>query len=164
MQPLSKADLLAAFVNVSKSERSAITPPSDLATLDWSNRELLGWRNAKAPLRGYLVAIVDDEPIGALLRASESKMAARISAVCMLYRTGRTASEISLFTARRAGPAGRNGDTVGTYICADLACSANVRVTKATATLTPDPGLSVEQRIANLITRTGGFLTEVRRP
>ena len=90
-------------------------------------------------------------------------MAARISAVCMLCRTGRTASEISLFTARRAGPAGRNGDTVGTYICADLACSAHVRVTKATATLTPDPGLSVEQRIANLITRTGGFLTEVRR-
>ena len=109
MQPLSKADLLAAFVNVSKSERSAITPPGDLATLDWSAREFLGWRNAKAPLRGYLVAIVDDEPIGALLRASESKMAARISAVCMLCRTGRTASEISLFTARRAGPAGRNG-------------------------------------------------------
>jgi len=27
----------------------------------------------------------------------------------------------------RVGAAGRNGNTVGTYICADLACSSRVR-------------------------------------
>jgi hypothetical protein len=32
-----------------------------------------------------------------------------------------------LFAARRAGSAGRAGNTVGTYICADLACSLYVR-------------------------------------
>src|SRR5438270_13881797 len=34
----------------------------------------------------------------------------------------------SLFTARRVGQAGRNGNTVGTYICADLGDRKSTRL------------------------------------
>ncbi len=33
-----------------------------------------------------------------------------------------------MFSAVRAGDAGRRGDSVGTYICADLACSLLIRI------------------------------------
>jgi treble-clef zinc-finger protein len=163
MQSLTKPQLLASFINVSKSERAAIVPPRELALIDWPNLEFLGWRDPKAPLRGYLVIGRDADAVGVALRAPETRMTGHKSAACMLCRTGRTGADIALFTARRSGSAGRNGDTIGTYICADFACSANVRVARASATLIPDPGLTVEQRIANLIGRVTGFLDEVAR-
>jgi len=36
-------------------------------------------------------------------------------------------TDIALFVAAHAGTAGRQGNTVGTYICADLACSLYIR-------------------------------------
>jgi FBP C-terminal treble-clef zinc-finger len=96
--------------------------------------------------------------VGILLRAAASKMSVRTAAVCMLCRTGQSADNISLFTTRRAGAAGRKGDTVGTYVCADLACSRNARVDKATASFRPDPGRTVEERIAGLRARLDTFL------
>ena len=41
------------------------------------------------------------------------------------------ANSIALFAARRTGPDGRKGDTVGTYICSGLDCSAQLRVPTA---------------------------------
>ena len=43
----------------------------------------------------------------------------RLGAILTIY--------VALFVARRAGAAGRAGNTVGTYICADLACSLYLR-------------------------------------
>jgi hypothetical protein len=36
-------------------------------------------------------------------------------------------TDVALFVARRAGSAGKAGNTVGTYMCADLACSLYLR-------------------------------------
>ena len=47
--------------------------------------------------------------------------------MCLLCQTAQGGDSVSLFTARRTGKAGRIGNTVGTYICADLGCSARVR-------------------------------------
>ena len=88
---------------------------------------MLGWRDPKAPLRGYLVTEVDEEPVGLAVRAADTRMSSRTAAMCLLCQTGRSGDAVSLFTARRAGEAGRNGNTVGTYICADLGCSHRVR-------------------------------------
>jgi hypothetical protein len=59
------------------------------------------------------------------------------------------------------GAAGRNGDTVGTYVCRDLACARHVRVVKATAALRPTPGTDVEQRRAGLRERAQEFAKAV---
>jgi hypothetical protein len=82
----------------------------DLDALDWAALDVLGWRDAKAELRGYLVHCHDGEPLGIALRASDTRMSSRRSAMCLLW----------------ARPAGRNGNTVGTYICADLGCAQRV--------------------------------------
>ena len=52
----------------------AITLPQDLAHTPWDEREYLGWRDPKAPLRGYLVAERDGRPVGVAVRAAETRM------------------------------------------------------------------------------------------
>jgi hypothetical protein len=47
--------------------------------------------------------------------------------MCLLCHPVQTADSISLVTARRAGGAGRNGSTVGTYIRDDLDGAERVR-------------------------------------
>jgi len=101
--------------------------------------------------------------VGIMLRAADSTNARKVTAMCSLCRSSRPANTITLFTARRAGASGRNGNTVGTYVCADFTCSRNVRMTKSTQEVTPDPGLTVEQRVEGMITRLDAFVDEVRR-
>jgi hypothetical protein len=47
--------------------------------------------------------------------------------LCDLCNTAHHVTDVALFAARRAGSAGREGNTVGMYICADLACSLYLR-------------------------------------
>jgi hypothetical protein len=68
---------------------------------------------------------------------------------------------VSLFVAARAGASGRKLNTVGTYVCTDLACADNVRVLRPTPTLKPDPGLSISQREAALRERAAAFAEKV---
>lgn len=161
MEPMSEQDIRRSLVNCSRSEAASMRLPSQWAALDWDVLDFLGWRDPKAPLRGYLIAWRDGRAVGVQLRAAESKMSRRVSAMCFLCRTGQPASNVSLFVARRTGQAGRNGNTVGTYICADLVCSRNVRLDKPSATLFPDPGLTIAERIERLRERTDAFIDEV---
>ena len=62
--------------------------------------------------------------------------------MCALCRSTHSGGGVALFVARRAGAAGRNDNTVGTYICADLACSMYARLPAATASACPAPGIS----------------------
>ncbi len=65
--------------------------------------------------------------------------------------------------APRAGKAGRQGNSVGTYICADLACSLYVRDKRSTGTATMYETLTVEQRTDRLVANLGAFLDRVVR-
>jgi hypothetical protein len=69
---------------------------------------------------------------------------------------------VSLSTARRPGEAGRNGNTVGTYICADLGCSDRVRTDIPPRLQERDPAEVVAERAAELRQRGEGFLAAVR--
>ena len=119
MEPLTENQIRRSFVNCSKGEANSVTLPRDLDQLPWADLELLGWRDAKAPLRGYLVVRREDRPVGISLRAADTKMSGRTAAMCLLCQTAQTGDAISLFTARRTGESGRNGNTVGTCVCAD---------------------------------------------
>lgn len=161
MKPLTERDIRSSMVNATKGEAQRIPLPG-LHEMLWDQREYLGWRDPKAPQRGYIVRWEDDEPVGIVLRAADIPPRTGMTAMCSLCRTPQPASQVALFTAPKAGPAGRDGNTVGTYICADLACSHIIRVVPPASPLLPDPAATVQQRIMGLVDRLGGFLDRVR--
>ncbi|WP_029431085.1 FBP domain-containing protein [Blastococcus sp. URHD0036] len=163
MEPLTEPQIRRSFVNCSKGEANAVTLPRDLDQLPWADLELLGWRDAKAPLRGYLVVPGEGRPVGISLRAADTKMSGRTAAMCLLCQTAQPGDAISLFTARRVGEAGRNGNTVGTYICADLGCAQRVRTEIPQWLRERDPDEVVAERTAELRRRVHGFLESVQQ-
>ncbi|MCZ2858329.1 FBP domain-containing protein [Blastococcus sp. VKM Ac-2987] len=163
MRPLSETQVRRSFVNCSRGEASTLTLPEGFGSLEWAEQEMLGWRDPKAPLRGYLVADVDGEAVGIAVRAADTSMSSRTAAMCLLCQTAQSGDGVSLFTARRTGAAGRNGNTVGTYVCADLRCSRRVRTEIPPWLRERDPAEVVAERAAELHERIAGFVGSVRR-
>ena len=163
MRPLTEPQVRRSFVNCSRGEAQGLTLPRGFAELDWSGLDVLGWRDPKAPLRGYLVLDLADGPVGIAVRAADSRMSSGTAVMCLLCQTGQAGDAVSLFTARRTGEAGRNGNTVGTYICADLGCSDRVRTEIPPWLQLRDPVEVVAERAAELRGRAEGFLDAVRR-
>jgi hypothetical protein len=162
VRPLTEAEIRRSFVNCSRGEAKALTLPRGFDELVWGELDMLGWRDPRAPLRGYVVLDGDQEPVGIAVRAAESRMSSRTAAMCLLCQTGQSGDAVSLFTARRTGEAGRNGNTVGTYMCADLACSRRVRTDIPPWLLERDPTEVVTERAAELRERVRGFVDAVR--
>ncbi len=148
------------MINSSRGESARMNFPAAFADTDWDSIEYLGWRDPKAPHRGYLVAWEGERLTGLALRAPEG--VSNKTVMCALCRSTHSGGGVALFVARRAGAAGRNDNTVGTYICADLACSKYARLPAATASVWPAPGIDVDQRLADLLRRTIAFLDRVR--
>src|SRR5690606_19686626 len=127
MKPLTPTEIRESFVNVSPEDSERIPLPG-LHEVIWEEREYLGWRDPQSRLRGYLVYWMGDTPVGVALRASDASLRPGISAMCSLCRTMQPSGQVTLFSAQRAGQAGRDGNTVGTYICDDLSCSHLIRI------------------------------------
>jgi hypothetical protein len=163
VQALTEKQVRRSFVNCSRGEAAALTLPAGFEDLPWSELEVLGWRDRKAPLRGYLVLPAGEGPVGIALRAADTRMSSRTAAMCLLCQTGQSGDAVSLFTARRAGEAGRNGNTVGTYVCADLACSRRVRTEIPPWLRERDPDEVVAERALELHARVLEFAAAVRR-
>jgi hypothetical protein len=163
MTPMTEQEVRRSFVNCSRGEAAGLTLPPDFTAVDWAGLELLGWRDAKAPLRGYLVLEREGTALGIALRAADTRMSSRTAAMCLLCQTAQTGDAVSLFTARRVGAAGRHGNTVGTYMCADLACSHRARTEIPPWLQDRDPAEVGEQRVAELRDRVDGFVDAVLR-
>lgn len=162
MKPLNESEIRRSIVNASQGEVERIPLPG-LHEVLWAEREYLGWRDHQAPLRGYLVHWADDRAVGIVLRASGARMRPGISAMCSLCRTPQPAGQVTLFSAARAGQAGRDGNTVGTYICADLACSLIIRITPPASPLQPDPAEVIARRAEGLLTRVQNFTADIMK-
>jgi hypothetical protein len=161
--PVSEAELRKSFVNCSKGEAQRINPPRRLAALPWPELDFLGWRDPGAPDRGYLLADYHDELVGLSLRvATNVRRSLTKTTVCSICLTAHLGSGVSLFAAPKAGAAGRQGNTVGTYICADLACPLYVRGKKI-----PDFGprfeesLTLEEQVARTLGNLELFIDQV---
>jgi hypothetical protein len=163
MQPLSIKDIRSSFINATRSETVKLTLPKDLETLDWANLDLLGWRDEKMPLRGYLVLPTDRGLTGVMLRAPEGGPRRNRSVLCELCRDVFSKEDVLLWVGRRAGQSGRNGNTVGTLICADFLCSSNVRKEPPANEIHPDPALVVKRQVAELRERAEKFVGRVRQ-
>ena len=90
---------------------------------DWDERDFIGWHDPRALERAYLVARLAGRPIGVLLRKPAIGTGRGTAALCELWRSVHDADGVLLFVAPQAGAAGGQGNSVGTYICADLVCS-----------------------------------------
>lgn len=166
MIPITEKELRESFVNCSKGEASRIDPPRSLAALPWPDLDFLGWRDPKAPERGYLVAEYQDRLVGLSMRAPTGVRRSLIkTTVCSICVTSHSGSGVSLFSAAKAGPSGRQGNTVGTYICADLACSLYVRGKKFSELGARfEESLSLDEQVARTLANLGSFLDQVFKP
>jgi FBP C-terminal treble-clef zinc-finger len=164
MNPLTPQQIRSSFVNASRREAAQATPP-DLSALRWDRLDYLGWRDPKRPLLSYVVIELDDSPTGILLRASDPKLRRRGAAMCTWCEDVIETDDVALYVARRAGAAGRRGNTLGTMICTEFRCSANVR-RKPTASeiYSDDPAEReqfVQRRIDGLRERSRRFARQV---
>lgn len=161
MEKISEKQIRCCFVNASRSEAAKLTLPSNFATLDWERLDYLGWRDEKMPQRGYLIMCSGDRLVGLMLRAPEGGSGRNRRVLCDLCRDVHCEADVYLWVAKRAGQSGRDGNTVGTLICADFLCSANVRREPSPSAIEPDPAAVVARQVQGLRERTGRFLARV---
>jgi len=159
MRALTAEEIRASFVNVAAEESSRIPLPG-LHEVVWEDREFLGWRDPSLASRGYLVHDAPDGPVGIVLRCAEGTKA-RGPAMCSLCRATQPATQVSLWSAARAGQAGRDGASVGTYICDDLGCPHIIRMLPSSSPWAIGSGDLLESRSAGLIERVRSFAATV---
>ncbi len=158
MRPLTEEDVRSSFVNASPDELRLVALPADFVLTDGDHLDFLAWRDPRTRGRGYLVTEIDGEVAGIVLRGADGSSHAR-TAMCNLCHTMQPAAQVVMYTARKAGEAGAHGDSVGTYICADLSCHENVRLA---APLAPNEvRASVDLKIDGTRRRTEAFFGRV---
>ncbi|MEU7238761.1 FBP domain-containing protein [Streptomyces sparsogenes] len=164
MKAVTEQAIRASFVNCSKGEAKRLAVPRDLDERPWNDLDFLGWRDPAAPDRGYVVVERDGRLVGVALRTPGQQRGHLHRGMCSLCLTTHPGSGVSLMTARKAGKAGREGNSAGLYICADLQCSLYLRGKK-----TPDPGgsrisesLTLEEQMARLTTKLFDFLDSLQ--
>ncbi|MFH8336811.1 FBP domain-containing protein [Streptomyces sp. AM6-12] len=162
MKPLTEQDIRGSFVNCSKGEAKRLAVPRDLAERPWEDLDFLGWRDPGAPDRSYLVTERADRLVGVALRFPSSQRGFLHRSMCSLCLTTHRGGGVSLMTARKAGTAGREGNSVGLYMCTDLACSLYLRGKKL-----PDSGmrfeesLTLQEQIARTTSNLSAFLDKL---
>lgn len=160
MLPVTEAQIRASFVNCSKGDARRLSVPSDLDRRDWEALDFLGWSDDTFAGRAYVVAPGGDGIIGVALRHASSS--SRRAQMCTVCQTTHPSGGVALMTAAKAGAAGRKGDSVGAYICSDLACSAYARGTR-----TPSLGkqyrddLDVDSKIGTVRQNIAAFVARV---
>lgn len=161
MEPLTESVIRKSFINASRSQAAAMNFPPDFADVDWQNLDQFGWQDHKMPKRSYLVLQIGNKPVAIMLRAPELVSASK-KALCALCEDLESDDDVYLFVAPKAGPAGKNGDSVGTLIHSNFSCSRNVRTELKPTPIHPDPEAVKAERIRGLRERTRQFVEKVR--
>ncbi|MDP9844072.1 FBP domain-containing protein [Streptosporangium lutulentum] len=159
MRSISEDEIRASFVNCTKGEAKRLAVPRDLDARPWDDLDFLGWQDPSSPGRAYLVAEHEDGLAGVALRRATSHAGQVRRSMCSLCLTTHTGDGVSLMVARLPGG---GGNSVGTYICTDLACSLYLRGKKDVG-----PGgrmhesLTLEEKIHRTSANVTGFLRKV---
>jgi hypothetical protein len=161
VQPLTDSEIRAAFVNCSRGEAGRLHVPRELASLPWDDLDFLGWRDPQAPDRAYLAAPLGGRLVALTLRCPGPGPLRKRSNMCSFCLTSHTGG-VTLMVAPRGGKAGQQGNSVGTYLCTDLACSLYVRG------LRPAAGggryverLTVEEKVERTMVNLAAFVDKV---
>ncbi|KQO61177.1 FBP domain-containing protein [Curtobacterium sp. Leaf261] len=160
MLPITEKSLRASFVNASRKESTDLVLPADFETIDWSTRDYLGWRDPKIGKRAYaIVPTLDGELIGILFRQADASPLSRPQ--CSWCQDVKLPNSVVFYSAKRSGPSGRNGNTVGTLVCEEFQCSHNVRQLPPPAYEGYDVEAARFQRIEDLQLRAASFAAAV---
>ena len=161
MLELSDEEIRSSFVNCPKGETRRMHYPPTMPLLGWEDTDFLGWIDPKAPNRAYLVIDAGEHPIGVALRLPNSgrKTDFSKSMTCSFCVTVHPAGGVRLFSAPKPGKAGRQGDTVGLYVCADLACSLYARGKRESSLIQPAETIGREERIQRLRLNVDRFVS-----
>jgi hypothetical protein len=161
VKPLTEQEIRAAFVNCSKGEAKRLHVPRDLDSQPWDDLDFLGWRDSQAPDRGYLVAVLGDRPVAITLRSTTPAAGQKRSNMCSVCLTTHVGG-VSLMVAPRTGKAGQQGNSVGAYLCGDLACSLYTRGKKFAGSSTRlQERLTLEEKIQRNVANLTAFLAKV---
>ncbi|MER7194610.1 FBP domain-containing protein [Streptomyces flaveolus] len=162
MKTLTERDIRDSFVNCSKGEAKRLAVPRDLDERPWEDLDFLGWRDPGAPDRSYLVTEHRGRLVGVALRFQQAQRGFFHRSMCSLCLTTHPRGGVSLMTARKAGPAGREGNSVGLYMCTDLACSLYLRGKKLPETGARfEESLTLEEQIARTTGNLSAFLAKI---
>ncbi|MEU1010065.1 FBP domain-containing protein [Streptomyces sp. NPDC005890] len=162
MRPLTEQDIRTSFINCSKGEAKRVAVPRDLGERPWDDLDFLGWRDPGAPDRSYLVTERDGRLVGVTLRFPASRHGFLHRSMCSVCLTTHRGGGVSLMAARKAGPAGREGNSVGLYMCTDLACSLYVRGRKTPASGARfEESLTLDEQIARTRSNLDAFLDKL---
>ncbi|RCH61729.1 FBP domain-containing protein [Streptomyces sp. SDr-06] len=166
MKAVTEREIRASFINCSKGEAARLAVPRELDSLPWDDLDFLGWREPSAPDRANLVTEHGGRLTAVALRFASRQRGPLQRSMCSVCLTTHAGSGVSLMTARLAGRAGREGNSVGIYLCTDLACSLYLRGKKVPEGIggrfeeSLTPAEQVERARGNL----AGFLAKVGLP
>ncbi|MGY1501758.1 FBP domain-containing protein [Streptomyces sp. QTS52] len=161
MEPLTEQEIRAAFVNCTKGEAQRLSVPRDLAERPWVDLDYLGWRDPQAPDRAYLVTELEGRVTGLALRSAAPAFGQARRSMCSMCLTSHTGG-VSLMVAPKAGKAGKQGNSVGAYICGDLCCSLYVRGRKdAGAGSRLHETITLEEKIRRTVGNVAAFVAKV---
>ena len=159
MLAVTESTIRASFVNASKKEVSDMSLPENFDSIDFEKLDYFGWRDRKIARRAYLAVPTDDGLVCVMLKQAEASPRSR--AQCSWCQDITLPNDVALFTARRAGAAGRNGNVIGTLICANFECSRNVRKLPPVAYLGFDAEAARVERMLTLQIRATDFVAGV---
>lgn len=158
MQALSESTMRATFGGCSAGERKRLKLP-ELKAAPWHELDFFAWLDRSNAHTGYLVGLdSSDVARGLVLRAVGHTGGSLKQSMCSLCRTLHLANGVALFSTPKWGEAGKRGDAVGDYICADLACSAYVRRLKRPDVVQMPTLESEEARIIGLRNRVAALI------
>ncbi|MER6505066.1 FBP domain-containing protein [Streptomyces sp. NPDC001455] len=164
MEPLSEKQIRSSFVNCTKGDAARLRLPLDFAELPWQDLDFLGWVDPGAPLKAHLVLPRAEGPVGISLRVPSARRTSVVkSSLCQICLTGHASSGVTLLAAPLAGPRGREGNTIGIYICADLACPLYVRGKRQPKLRAGryEESLGLDERLARMSENLDAFAAKV---
>ncbi|MBF6328066.1 FBP domain-containing protein [Nocardia transvalensis] len=160
MKPVTEREIRSSFVNCSKGDAKRLHLPQNLGDQPWDYLDFLGWADPSLPGRCYLVVPRHDRLVGVALRYQNGGTGrAQMCTICLTTHTGHG---VSLMTAHKAGESGRLGNSIGTYMCTDLACSLYARNKKRPALgARYREDLTSEQKADRVLTNINAFLARL---
>ncbi|WP_411105699.1 FBP domain-containing protein [Streptomyces sp. cmx-4-9] len=164
MEPLTEQHIRSSFVNCTKGEAARLRLPLDFTELPWDDLDFLGWVDPGAPLRAHLVLPAAQGPLGISLRVpAVNRTSALKSSLCQICLTAHASSGVTLLAAPLAGARGREGNTVGIYVCADLACPLYVRGKRQPKLRTGryEESLTLDERLTRMTDNLQSFAARV---
>ncbi|MEV6793363.1 FBP domain-containing protein [Streptomyces sp. NPDC051320] len=167
MEPLSDKEIRSSFVNCTKGEAGRLRLPLDFAELPWPDLDFLGWVDPGAPLRAHVVVPRESGPLGITLRVPGVTSASAVrTSLCQICLTSHASSGVNLLAAPLAGKPGRDGNSVGIYFCADLACPLYVRGKRQPKLRLGryEESLTVDEKVARAMANLDAFIARVTAP